>query len=114
VSFLSSRPFWRETAVRAAKTFGQALLALVAADAADLIHASWVRLLAITAGIAAASVLTSVVAGSATKQAGEAKAARRALARTHGPVAAFTPGKADPGSVGSNYARTVPEPPNTR
>lgn len=72
--FLTAQTFWREAAGRAVKTFAQALLGLITADAADIFHASWVRLVGIAAGVAVLSVGNSILTGTKTKAVGEAKA----------------------------------------
>lgn len=67
---MGSKSFWIDAGERAVRTFAQALLALFGAGVVDVVHAPWGADLAIAAGAAGLSVLTSIVAsgvaGSAT------------------------------------------------
>jgi Putative lactococcus lactis phage r1t holin len=58
-----TKDFWAATALRALRTFAQSLLTLGGADLVGLIEGDWWSVLLTSAGMAAASVLTSIVAG---------------------------------------------------
>lgn len=55
--------FWRATAERAIKSFCQALVLALGADATGVIDAEWGDALTAAAGMAVLSVLTSIISG---------------------------------------------------
>lgn len=52
--------FWADAAERAVKTFAQSALATLGAGAVDILSVNWVAVLAVGAGAAVVSVLTSL------------------------------------------------------
>ena len=54
------RSFWVDVAERAVRTFAQALIPILAADGADLLHLDWPTSLGGAGTAAALSVLTSI------------------------------------------------------
>ncbi|WP_062215716.1 holin [Streptomyces sp. NBRC 109706] len=52
--------FWRATLERAVRTFAQALVAVLGADAVDVLSVDWPAALATAAGAALLAVLTAV------------------------------------------------------
>lgn len=59
---LTSRAFWAATAERAAKTFGQSLIAALTMTSApvDVLHTNWLGALSLAVGATALSVCTSL------------------------------------------------------
>lgn len=55
--------FWKQTAERAVKTFGQAALSALGVNALGLVEVPWLQVLDIAALAGVISVLTSVVSG---------------------------------------------------
>lgn len=60
MSQLVSVSFWKLAAERAVKTFAQTAVALIGAEAFDIIAFDWAALGSVAAGAAVVSVLTSV------------------------------------------------------
>ena len=52
--------FWKDAAVRAVKTFAQAVLALMTTGSVGLTHLDWLVVLNVAGAAALASVLTSI------------------------------------------------------
>lgn len=52
--------FWKDAAVRAVKTFAQAVLALMTTGSVGLTHLDWLAVLNVAGAAALASVLTSI------------------------------------------------------
>jgi hypothetical protein len=52
--------FWKDAAVRALKTFAQAVLALMTTGSVGITHLDWLTVLNVAGAAALASVLTSV------------------------------------------------------
>jgi len=52
--------FWKDAAVRAVKTFAQAVLALMTTGSVGLTHLDWLTVLNVAGAAALASVLTSI------------------------------------------------------
>lgn len=64
MSFLTKKLFWIDAAERAIKTFAQAAVAILTADAVGLIGVDYIQLLSIAGLAAVVSLLTSVASGS--------------------------------------------------
>ena len=62
--------FWKAALERAVKTFAQTLVALLGANAVDVLHLDWMPLLSISVGAALVSVLTSIGSDWVSKDAG--------------------------------------------
>ena len=60
MSELVSVPFWKLAAERAVKTIAQTAVALIGADAFDIITFDWVALGSVSAGAGVVSILTSI------------------------------------------------------
>jgi hypothetical protein len=58
--------FWRDTLVRAVKTFAQTLAALLAADGTDLLSTDWGSRLSVAGMAALVSALTTIASSAAT------------------------------------------------
>lgn len=56
----ATKTFWADTAVRALKTFAQAAVALLGANAAGILTVDWVNLASVSGLAAVVSVLTSI------------------------------------------------------
>jgi hypothetical protein len=52
--------FWKDAAVRAVKTFAQAVLALMTTGSVGLTHLDWLTVLNVAGAAALASILTSI------------------------------------------------------
>lgn len=59
---LLTRAFWKDAAERALSTFAEALVPLLAADGANLLHLDWPTTLGLAGTAAALSVLKSLAA----------------------------------------------------
>lgn len=66
MSFLAKKLFWIDTAERAIKTFAQAAVAVLTADAVGLIGVDYLQLFSIAGLAAVVSLLTSIASGGAT------------------------------------------------
>jgi hypothetical protein len=62
--------FFKATAERAVRTFAQALAATLGAGAVNILDVPWTDALAVSAGAAVLSILTSVAAGAVTSTPG--------------------------------------------
>lgn len=60
---LTTKDFWRAAALRAFRSFCQGVLTLAGAGAIKLFSIAWYEVLITAAGYAAASLLTTIVAG---------------------------------------------------
>lgn len=60
MTVLAKRSFWTETAERALKTVAQTAVALVGAEAFNVLTADWAEIGAVAAGAGVVSVLTSL------------------------------------------------------
>jgi len=60
---IATGQFWRAAAMRAVRSFCQALLTLGGLNSTELLNTGWVTILVAGAGYAVTSILTSIVVG---------------------------------------------------
>lgn len=63
IVFLTTRKFWTGAGERAIKTFAQAVIATLGANAVNVWHVQWATALGVSLGAALLSLLTSVATG---------------------------------------------------
>lgn len=59
--WITKKDFWISSSERALKTFAQTFLAMIGAQAFDVLAANWTSLLSVSLGAAVLSYLTSIV-----------------------------------------------------